>query len=219
MHIHCPQCQTEHELNSQQLREQQGIVRCEQCSSLFDVLPSLYDAKSPAELAAPKPSTTKPSLLPWEAEPTKLNVYWKTALVINSLLLLVQLFYFTNLTQQVQVRHIASQLQLPLPTYQNVADITVLHTSLDSQADNTRLFKVALVNQGEFAQNYPKIKLSLLNEQGGVFSQRIFKPSEYLPQKSAPLLNADASLEFSLQLAELKTPIQGYTVDLVGYFN
>jgi hypothetical protein len=195
------------------------MIRCDKCDTLFDALQLAHDSDNQ------EPLITTPSeavVLPWEKPPIKLSIYWTLGLGINILLLLGQSFYFEarTISQNPKFRpsleKVASGLHHPLPLYQNPDELTVLHSSFEPQADNSRVLKVSIINQADFSQAYPNIKLTLLNEAGNSFSHRTFKPSDYLaPALINTTLVADASADIALQLAAQQTPIGGYSVELL----
>lgn len=217
MFTQCPHCQKSYTLTPAQLRDHRGMMRCEHCDTLFDELQFLRDTDD-AELVI----TQETAPLPWEQARVTLSVYWSIALWLNLLLLLGQILYFEargisqNPTLRPSLEKIASDLHQTLPLYQNVAELIVLHSRFEPQADNSRLLKLAIINQADFSQAYPKVKLSLLNEAGNLFSYRLFKPADYLPSAliNTPLL-ADNSAEIELHIAAPQTAIAGYSVELL----
>ncbi|MFZ2726044.1 MAG: DUF3426 domain-containing protein [Methylococcaceae bacterium] len=218
MFTQCPNCQSRYNLTSAQLREHRGMIRCENCDTLFDALQLVHDNDNEQTIIKPSESV----VLPWEKPPIKLSIYWAIGLIINILLLLGQSFYFEarTISQNPKFRpsleKVAAGLHHPLPLYQNPDELTVLNSSFEKQSDNSHLLKVSIINQAEFSQAYPKIKLILLNEAGNSFSHRVFKPSDYLaPALVNTTLLSDASVEIALAIAAPKTPIGGYAVELL----
>jgi predicted Zn finger-like uncharacterized protein len=288
MLVECPVCQRRYQLTPVQIREQGGIVTCEQCNTLFDALPLMqentasepviaqattelhediavvelppaervlvlaeeqvmvieqiitHEALLPAEavinatpvekISAPEKTpeqiatsaSTKPVVLPWEKQNEKVSPYWTLALVANIVILIGQYFYFEgrNLSQNPKLRpqleNVASALHRSLPIYQNAEELTVLNSSFEKQLNHSRLLSVSIMNQADFSQAYPKIKLTLFDESGNAFSHRLFQPSDYLaPVLVNTTLLADNNSEIHLMLAEPKTDVGGYTIDLL----
>ena len=101
-----------------------------------------------------------------------------------------------------------------LPDYQNLEEFEIMHRDFQP-IDKHYVFQAVLSNQAEFAQPYPRIKLSLLDFQGQAFAERIFYPRDYLPTKTPRLMPASETLEMSLNIASPPQTVGGYTFDLM----
>ncbi len=216
MFTQCPQCQKTHSLTLAQLRDSRGMLRCEQCNTLFDGLKLISETED--ELAKKINEQT----LPWQEKSAPANRYWSVGFVLGLLLLGFQLIYFEGkaVSQNPNLRSrlvtFCQLLHCQLPVYQNIEEFTVMQSSFDTLPDKNYLFRAVIVNQAAFAQHYPNIQLNLLNDAGKTLSQRTFLPSEYLPLPTVLAMSPDAPLEIRLKIAALKTPVSGYSFDL-GY--
>lgn len=161
--------------------------------------------------------------LPWELEKTPDRINWNLVAMVGMVILLGQLIYHKagSLSQNVSYRpyleKLCHGLGCQLADYKNLNDFEVLRGSFTPNANNTITFKAVISNQAQFKQPLPNIKLTLLDFQEQVFSQRVFTSSDYMPKRTAKTnaINPDESMEVQLQLRTPKTPIGGYAFDLV----
>lgn len=210
----CTECQTLQTLTTEQLRNGQGMLRCEKCGTLFNALEFISETKD-LETALPK------SLL-WNQDKPTGKTYWRAGSLLGLALVFGQLIYFEGpaLIQHPTLRpwleKLCTSLACQLPTYKNLQELVLLQGALELQADQSIVFSAVITNQAESVQAYPNLKLTLLDYAGLPFSQRIFQPYAYLPEASqAPhLIMPDAASEITLSLAAPKTKIGGYTFEL-----
>lgn len=217
MFTQCPECQTIQPLSLTQLRSSRGILRCNQCSAMFDALERISETE---EISHSESQSSKH--LPWDKKNTSSNAYWGAGLVIGLLFLIGQIVYFEGyaFTQNPSIRPILIKLcQLPncqLPVYKNLDEFTLLHGSFTPLPDQNYAFSVVMSNQAAFAQAYPNIKLNLLDYNGKAFAIRVFTPRDYLPEDAvANTMAADATTEISLKIAAPQTQVGGSTFDLI----
>lgn len=216
MFTQCPECLTVQAITPEQLRVSKGMLRCSQCAAFFDGLERISET---ADIAPPERQATTD--LPWEQAAPARTQYWLGGFVLGLGLLFWQIYYFEGyaLGQNPKLRpyllglcaHIACQL----PDYQNTAEFTVLHGSFTATPERYYVFKLAFVNQADFAQAYPKVTLSLLDYNGNTFAYRTFKPKDYLPTgMTSGFMSAAASTEMTLKIAPPKASIGGSRFDL-----
>jgi predicted Zn finger-like uncharacterized protein len=215
MFTQCTECQTIQVLTLAQLRAGRGMLRCNSCSAIFDALERISETEeiNHSEILPSKH-------LPWNKVPS--NVYWRTGLIISLLLLIGQIVYFEGyaFSQNPAVRPVLSKLcqlaKCQLPVYKNLGEISVLHSSFTSLPGQNYAFKVVISNQADFSQDYPNIKLTLLDYSGNAFAHRVFHPRDYLAEGSvATVMAADAITEISLKIVAPNTKVGGSTFDLI----
>lgn len=119
-----------------------------------------------------------------------------------------------NPEQRVWLEKICQTLHCHLPVYKNLDEFEILHGDFQLQ-DHHYVFQSVLSNQADFAQQYPRIKLSLLDFSGHTFAERIFEPHEYLSSKPAGLMPASETIEVSLNIVLPAQKVGGYTFDLI----
>jgi predicted Zn finger-like uncharacterized protein len=174
------------------------------------------------ETAKQEPAEVGTGRLPWEKEQQPLNTNWLLGLIVGVLLLFGQLAYFEsdklsqNPAYRPQLEKLCHWLSCNLADYQNLDEFEVLQGSFTQNADRTITFKAVINNQASFKQKLPNIKLTLLDYNEQLFAQRIFYPKEHLSAASNPdPIAPDATVSINLTIAAPKTPIGGYTFDLI----
>jgi hypothetical protein len=117
---------------------------------------------------------------------------------------------------RLSLERICEQLNCKLPAYANLDEFVILQSSLSALPEHNQLFKATINNRAAFAQPYPNIELALLDYSGDPFTHRIFQPQDYLPETLIKLVvQPDASMVISLNIATLKTKVGGYTFKLI----
>ncbi|MBF6648179.1 zinc-ribbon and DUF3426 domain-containing protein [Methylobacter sp. BlB1] len=218
MYTVCPDCQKVHALTLEQLRSDRGVMRCTNCSSLFDVLEFISESKPTGIAKGEKP----PQPLPWEPVKTAGRAYWHAGLIAGLLLLAAQIVYFEgyafsqNPAYRPNLEKICANLGCRLPVYKNLDDFNVLQGSFALQPDHNYAFHAVITNQAEYPQAYPTIKLTLLDYNEKPFAHRVFYPRDYLPAANGTAVIApDATTEISLTIAAPATKVGGYTFKLI----
>jgi len=217
MFTRCTECKAIHSLSLEQLRKSRGMMRCGECSAMFDALTFISETE-PCDEGIEESLVPKP--LPWDVTRQKNARFWTIGLMSGLLLLAVQLSYFEGpaIIQypgfRLWAENICSQLGWKLPVYKNADEFEILHRSLTLLPDQNYLLNVVFSNQAPFRQSYPNFHLTLLNFNGQVFAERVFFPSDYLSGASAKsTIAADATEEISLKILAPKTKIGGYDFD------
>ncbi len=173
--------------------------------------------------ANPSGASPTPERLPWEIAKPSTHVPWATGFIVGLILLIGQLIYFEhdnwvqNPDYRPHLEKLCRWLGCQLPDYENLADFAVLQGSFTPDAENNMVFKAAINNQAAFQQRLPKIKLTLLDYSEQTFAQRVFLPKEYLQASKKPSFSIapDETIEANLTIVQPKTPIGGYSFDLI----
>jgi predicted Zn finger-like uncharacterized protein len=216
MYTDCPECQTRQTVTIEQLRLNRGLMRCSHCNTLFDALKQLSENSS----EPPQKIETKEPVINWlkspEAPSAKL---WGSALAVNLLLLMSQGVYFygndalQNPSLRKQLERGCQALGCVLPAYKNRDELVVMQSAL-TEKNGFYEFSSVIINQAEFAQNYPSIKLTLLNLNGEPLAQRVFLAKHYLNEDNNAIAS-NQSFEVSLAIAPTGKTIGGYTFELI----
>lgn len=182
--------------------------------------------KSSAEEPARTPvaSESVPEPLPWETEKTAVTANWSIGFIVGLMLLVGQIIYFEsgkwsqNPSYRQYLEQLCHWLGCRLKNYENLAEFAVLRSSFTPKTDNTIVFKVVMNNQAAFNQQLPNIKLTLLDYNEQIFSQRIFVPTEYLSHSARKLMTIapDETVEANLIIVSPNTSIGGYNFDLTS---
>ena len=215
MYTQCPECKQQHTVNTEQLRISRGMLKCTECSAMFDALEFIND--QPLEESEQAPS---PNLFPPQPEQNKKrHAVWFYGLTTGILLFFAQVYYFESdaLSQNQTLRpwllKLCQTLNCQLPEYKNIEEISLLLGSLEPRDDHSYEFKAVISNQARFNQRGPNIKLTLLNFIGEPFAERVFSAHNYRPK--SPVLAVDETAEISLNIVAPNTTIGGYTVKLL----
>lgn len=217
MFTQCPECQEEHIITVEQLRQSRGMICCQNCATMFDALELLSDESK-------KTMDDIETGLPWEPEPESIdkanNTIWLVSSVACTLLLISQFIYFEayNLTQHPTTRPwLVKTCQLigcQLPIYNNLNDFSVIQGSLNKADNNSYSFHAVISNQSRFSQELPKIKLKLSTLTGKIFAQRSFSAQEY-KRTGNKFIAGNETIEVSLTIAAPDITIGGYSFELI----
>lgn len=156
-------------------------------------------------------------------QPDRGGIYWRVGLVIALLLLAGQIVYFEgsalsrNPAFRPSLEKLCRQLNCRLPVYKNPDEFAVLQGSLIALPDHSQLFRAVIRNRAAFAQPYPNLELTLLDYAENPFARRIFRPQDYLAktQTATSAMFPDATAAISLNIAETKNKVGGYTFKLI----
>jgi len=212
MYALCPQCDTSQTITPKQLKKKQGRVICKVCGHRFDALPSLSDKPHEPKLDKSEPDEPK-EIFSWQ-KPTQVHTKrWGLASLFGLLLLLYQVHYFVGypLAQNPHIRPWLNPLY-ELPIYHNMAEYTVVGSSLERMENKHYYLQISLINQADYSQTAPRILVRLQNRYGMDFAQRVFNPDEYQEQQKT--IAANDSVEVELFIANPETPIAGYQIAL-----
>lgn len=119
-----------------------------------------------------------------------------------------------NPQQRVWLEKICQSLHCRVPVYKNLDEFEILHGDFQLQ-NNHYLFQTVLSNQADFAQRYPRIKLTLMDFNGHTFAERVFYPREYLGTEPPQLMSASETIEVNLNIALPAQKVGGYTFELI----
>ncbi|MCD2450674.1 zinc-ribbon and DUF3426 domain-containing protein [Methylicorpusculum oleiharenae] len=216
MFTDCPECQTRQTVTIEQLRLNRGLMRCSICNTLFDALKQLSENTS----EAPQKIEAKEPAIKWLKSPEVPNAkFWGFALAVNLLLLISQGVYFygndalQNPSLRQQLERGCQTLGCVLPSYKNHDELVVMQSAL-TEKNGFYEFSSVIINQAEFAQNYPSIKLTLLNLNGEPLAQRIFLAKHYLNAGNRAIAS-NQSFQVILAIAPTGKTIGGYTFELI----
>ena len=146
---------------------------------------------------------------------------WMIATILGLFLLVYQVYYFQGylLSQNSQIRpwlsSLSSYTQIPLADYRKPLEFTTVGSSLEASDKDDYRLQVSLINHADFSQPPPYLQLTLQNFYGGVFSQRIFSPQEYLNKTTtAETIERSATFNIDFLIAKPEQEIGGYSIEL-----
>lgn len=200
----CPHCKKTYSLSIEELHSGPAMLYCPHCEEMLGRL-KIFQANF---FSRSGENNHSHSLL------------WFSGFLAAVLLFLSQLYLVErdklsqNPEQRVWLEKICQPLPCHLPSYKNLDEFEIMHGAF-RPVDNHYVFQTVLSNQADFAQQYPRIKLNLLDFRGQIFAERIFFPREYLDSKPSELMPASETIEVTLDIAQPAQKVAGYTFDLI----
>lgn len=211
MFSRCPHCDARQSITVGQLRRQRGLLTCQVCGRHFDGLASLSDDGN----LAPDRSVESAGNLAKQDQPSV--GFWRGASAIAFSLLVGQVFYFEgdNLYRSPTVaanwQRLCGMVGCRPPGYNNDLELSVSHTDLQRQADNSYVFSAAITNHAAFPQEGTMLRLTLLGFNGQAIAERAFS----LPQLvGVAVLKPDQTLPIRLHIAAPAAQVGGYVFKL-----
>ncbi len=215
MYTQCPQCNKQQTITVAELRStKKGKIWCDGCSSLFDALVFLQDGP----ISEKQPSNE--TVLAIENPSQKSAPIWHVGLIVCLLFLGLQIYFFEsyNLTQNTVLRPWLEKtchlINCTLPIYKNLDEITILQGSFEPSENEQYVFTTTLINQSAFVQNYPSIKLTLIDFTGVTFAERIFRPKDY-SKNTVNLIASEMPAKITLNIAMPANKVGGYRFELI----
>lgn len=214
MYTECPSCSKKHPITVKKLRGSHGEFLCDRCYTTFNPVDLLNERsffkknegiKSEAEL---------------ENSEDLFSGYWKYGVTLCTLLFLLQVYLFEgdalaqNKTTRPWLQKICSIVDYPLAPYKNSDEISILNVSFDPADEGTYVLKASLLNQADFSQNQPSIKLVLMDFVGESFAERIFHAKDY-SKNTTTQINPDMTSEIKIIIAAPSNKIAGYRLELI----
>lgn len=192
-------------------------------------------AETPAEIADTT-SAGKPAVLPLpDVIPPALRAesrsgrkrfgfvsgfFWLLAIVLMIVVSLAQYAWYdrVQLLQYPQTRpwfELACQyLHCDLPEPRDVSQIELSRKNIYSHPNDKRglMVSATMVNQAEFAQDYPVLELRFTNVRGEMIAARRFTPEEYLdlPKDSITKMQPGVAVAFTLEIIDPGTDVVSY---------
>lgn len=236
MFTQCPQCKSRFEIGASQLRHGLGLAKCGPCGAAFNALENLSDnleesIETPnlpvlGEKAVLKPKTADYKIdapLPWEKPSSPRTAgLWCAGILALIFLFGAQVVFFKGerLTRESRLRPwltaLCERLGCNLPPYREIRAIDILDRSLSPAEDGRLEFRAILVNQAEFSQALPALRLTLLAFNGEALARRTFNPKEYVAEIPTPQeLPVGHPLKARLLIAKPSSEVAGYVFELM----
>ena len=215
MYTECPSCQKQHPITVKKLRLSAGAFTCNRCYVNFDPVDYLNERSFFGLYQKSEEIVSDDN-----DEGLSFSKYWKYGVIISLFIFVMQIYWFKGetLVQTKTFRpwlHSAcSVLGCSLAVYKNLDEFNVLNVSFNPVDKNAYTLKAQLINQADFAQNQPAIKLILKNFVGGIFAERIFQPEEYTANHLRQI-EPDQSTQVKLVIATPSKKIGGYHFELI----
>ncbi|MCF6204574.1 MAG: zinc-ribbon domain-containing protein [Methylococcaceae bacterium] len=214
MYTECPSCNKQHRITVEKLRVSQGKFLCNRCYVTFD----------PVELLSQTSFFKRKNSIKTESELEKtgdfLSDNWRLCLALCAFVFLLQVYFFEgdalvqNKTIRPWLEKISSVVNYPLTPYNNSNEFSVLHVSFDPSIDNTFILKASIVNQADFSQNQPRVKLILNDFVGKTFAERIFYPKDYSKNTNLQI-KPDMSAEIMMIIKAPAEKVGGFRFKLI----
>jgi hypothetical protein len=215
MHTECPSCKKQHPITVKKLRLSEGRFTCNRCYISFDPVEYLSERSFFGLYQKGEPVISDK-----ERERLSFANYWKYGIALSLFVFALQIYFFKgdalvqNKTLRPWLSSITSVFGSSLAPYKNSEEFSVLNVSFDPVDQNTFLLKAVLINQADFPQNQPTIKLILKDFVGDVFAERLFQPQEYAKNKQAQI-EPEMSAEIKLIIAAPSKKIGGYHFEII----
>ena len=115
--------------------------------------------------------------------------------------------------------HLCSVFDCTVPQRRDTSKIQVEYRDLRAhpQLSDALLLKLQMVNRAGFPQPYPKLHLSLFNDEEKLIADRIFLPAEYLPKEAAgqTLMGSTQALRINLELMDPGKEVTGFKFEFL----
>lgn len=207
MFSRCPHCDKQRKVSIKQLRDGRGLLKCKRCGQTFEALASLSERQDEKI----KPRAGFELALRQEDQRPVRHWAWSLGSALMVLMLAAQIGYFETSRPAVQsVLALAClALNCDLPPVSNPQEWAISHSDLQPQLDNRYWLTAALTNQAGIKQVFPKLKLTLMDFNGGILAERVLAPRQYV---RASELAADETVEIRLPLTIPAADIGGFTL-------
>jgi predicted Zn finger-like uncharacterized protein len=209
MQTRCPACHTLFRVTAAQLKARAGLVRCGQCTRVFNAEEHRVEQAAPtaasteekkkkrtrkpraAEVVPEPPAATPelpPLLAPRRAREARAGL-WLGAAIVAALALVVQFGY---LHRQTLAQHdaflsvwntLCNPLGCALEAPHDLRQLELLDQTRIAphpRFDQALRIRAALVNRAPFAQPYPWMEVTLTDSSGTLLARRSFRPEQYL---------------------------------------
>ena len=231
MYTLCPNCQSVHALNAEQLTAQQGQVRCAHCGAEFDALERLSDdypsseqqlakrADAPAVLGveADRPPIAMPAPL---AQPPSAGWPWRVLLGLLALLTVLNLAW-TFRSSVAPDSDLAQKLQAwsvpgfeAEPVYRDPSRMHLIARDIHPHPNRSGMLVLSatFTNLSDRAQPYPGLAVTLYDSNNQPLAARLFPAADYLQRTPAPdeLMGSREQVPILLEFAEPAMPATGF---------
>ena len=162
----------------------------------------------------------------FEKEPANYgSILWGLASLVLASALILQLawHYRDQVIHKAVGRQLLTQmcaiLDCKVPVRRDTSKILVEYRDLraDPARANALLLQLTMVNRASFEQPYPKLHLSLFNDEERLIAERTFLPREYLSGEynSASLMPRSSSLQIKLELVDPGKDVTGFKFEFL----
>ncbi|MGD8587759.1 MAG: DUF3426 domain-containing protein [Chromatiales bacterium] len=162
----------------------------------------------------------------FEKEPFDyVTIAWGLGSLLLAVVLILQLawHYRDQVIQKEPGRQLLTQLcsvlDCTVPQRRDTTKILVEYRDLRVHPELADVLQLQLqmVNRAGFAQPYPKLHLSLFNDEEKLIADRIFLPAEYLPKMAAgqTLMHSTQALRVNLELMDPGKEVTGFKFEFL----
>ena len=240
MQTECPHCNTIFRIEESALEQADGQVRCGHCLAVFTADNPYsnisYHPDNPATAANEEPTTNIadehivadviPPELRAESRKGKTHFVFVETLLLTLFILIgivglfLQYAYYNrdSLVKSAELRPALSfmcrQLNctLPLPKDLDLISLTSKNVFSHPNVENALMVSASIINQANFAQEYPVIELRFENVRGETIAGRRFSPLEYLgiPETQFSKMQPDVPVNINLEIKDPGSDMVSY---------
>ncbi len=234
----CPDCRTVFRITPEQLDAADGLVRCGECSNIFNAgaalargAPSAPDVRQEnLDLSFDTRADTRPRtrfFLPEvdaEARPPRLagRTLWIGLNVVLAVFLAGQLIYlFRDALSQLPgmrgpLTAFCESTGCTIAPRRDLNKLALLNRNVYSHPNvaGALIISATIVNNASFTQQYPVLAVSMANVRGKTIAQRNFNPRDYLPLADVEAgMTPGAPVSIALQVADPGSDAMTFELD------
>lgn len=209
----CPSCYKEHTITVKKLDTSEGEFLCNRCYVTFDPVENLSEK---GFFKNKKPIKTEKEL-----QNTDMPLdFWQYGLALCAFIFMLQIFLFEgdslaqNKILRPWIERICSTVGYPLTPYKNLKEFNIIYVSLDPTDNESYVLNASFINQSDYSQDQPSIKLVLKDFVGDIFAERIFHPDEYSKNSISPI-TPDMTTKIKMVIAAPENKIGGFHFELI----
>jgi len=192
MYTQCTHCDAVFRVKMKELTVAQGQLRCGECDSVFNAMDTLTTTL-PKKLSEEENKIDPDILTPQYKRPPlqDSNALYVFIILFLLLLLLVQFLYINK-------RWFTHELKRSPELMQMISRNIISHPN----NNGILLISASIENKANYAQPYPYVEVTLLDNKDNIIALRRFKPIEYLQHYSGAVFPPKKETILQLKIAD-----------------